>query len=297
MKGEKMAKRSSTFGSIMRKRLSDITNSQSQLKVSGQEEKRSPPNNLSAEDYIDQLLKENAALMKLLAERQKIIELSGVELQKLRTNYQKLQLQNWNLAQSNSQMLAELNLGREKMKAVQHELICKEALLKANNLELEGKAKMNCQKTGIQEVEDKAGESLPKAHDANRLCKANRRRPARSQSMGSSTAYQQVEEKETVETKRHCSRRQSCRFKSQQREPNGDLFEIEDAKLPVGWHEGGLAPSNSPIKKEEGDESCVEKHEARGSQRSSIGRPLRRAAEKVQSYKEAPLNTKMRRFE
>lgn len=99
-----MAKRSSTFGSIMRKRLSDITNSQSQLKVSGQEEKRSPPNNLSAEDYIDQLLKvwfslglrhflqpcslncepgwlteviwchtfdqENAALMKLLAERQ-----------------------------------------------------------------------------------------------------------------------------------------------------------------------------------------------------------------------------------
>lgn len=132
-----MAKRSSTFGSIMRKRLSDITNSQSQLKVSGQEEKRSPPNNLSAEDYIDQLLKENAALMKLLAERQKIIELSGVELQKLRTNYQKLQLQNWNLAQSNSQMLAELNLGREKMKAVQHELICKEALLKANNLELE----------------------------------------------------------------------------------------------------------------------------------------------------------------
>ncbi|XP_019076207.1 shugoshin-1 isoform X2 [Vitis vinifera] len=284
MKGEKMAKRSSTFGSIMRKRLSDITNSQSQLKVSGQEEKRSPPNNLSAEDYIDQLLKENAALMKLLAERQKIIELSGVELQKLRTNYQKLQLQNWNLAQSNSQMLAELNLGREKMKAVQHELICKEALLKANNLELE-------------EVEDKAGEPLPKAHDANRLCKANRRRPARSQSMGSSTAYQQVEEKETVETKRHCSRRQSCRFKSQQREPNGDLFEIEDAKLPVGWHEGGLAPSNSPIKKEEGDESCVEKHEARGSQRSSIGRPLRRAAEKVQSYKEAPLNTKMRRFE
>uniref|UniRef100_F6GW90 Salutaridine reductase n=3 Tax=Vitis vinifera TaxID=29760 RepID=F6GW90_VITVI len=219
-----MAKRSSTFGSIMRKRLSDITNSQSQLKVSGQEEKRSPPNNLSAEDYIDQLL---------------------------------------------------------KMKAVQHELICKEALLKANNLELEGKAKMNCQKTGIQEVEDKAGEPLPKAHDANRLCKANRRRPARSQSMGSSTAYQQVEEKETVETKRHCSRRQSCRFKSQQREPNGDLFEIEDAKLPVGWHEGGLAPSNSPIKKEEGDESCVEKHEARGSQRSSIGRPLRRAAEKV----------------
>ncbi|KAL6341877.1 hypothetical protein AAG906_038122 [Vitis piasezkii] len=122
----------------------------------------------------------------------------------------------------------------------------------------------------LEEVEDKVGESLPKAHDANKLCKPNRRRPARA--MGSSTACQQ-------------------------REPNGDLFEIEDAKFPVGWHEGGLAPSNSPIKKEEGDESWVEKHEARGSQRSSVGRPLLRAAEKVQSYKEAPLNTKMRRFE
>ena len=36
----------------------------------------------------------------------KIIELSGTELQNLRICLQKLQLQNWNLAQSNSQMLA-----------------------------------------------------------------------------------------------------------------------------------------------------------------------------------------------
>lgn len=92
-------------------------------------------------------------------------------------------------------------------------------------------------------------------------------------------------------------RRQSCRVKSQQREPNGELFEIEYTNFPVGWHECGLAPSNSPIKKEEEGESCVENHETRGSQRSSIGRPLRRATEKVHSYKEAPLNTKMRRPE
>lgn len=31
--------------------------------------------------------------------------------------------------------------------------------------------------------------------------------------------------------------------------------------------------------------------------RSSVGRPLRRAAVKVQSYKEIPLNIKMRRME
>lgn len=35
----------------------------------------------------------------------KVIEVSGAELQKLRVNCQKLQLQNWNLAQSNSHML------------------------------------------------------------------------------------------------------------------------------------------------------------------------------------------------
>lgn len=33
----------------------------------------------------------------------------------------------------------------------------------------------------------------------------------------------------------------------------------------------------------------------RAQPRSSVGRPLRRAAEKVQSYKELPLNVKMRR--
>jgi hypothetical protein len=38
--------------------------------------------------------------------KSKIIELSGNKLRDLRMNYQKLQAQNWNLAQSNSQMLA-----------------------------------------------------------------------------------------------------------------------------------------------------------------------------------------------
>lgn len=128
----------------------------------------------------------------------KIIELSGAELQKMRVSLQKLQLQNWNLAQSNSQMLAvclvfalslsfkfisriiqfsviltkfllivqELNLGKDKVKVclkiqvhwlwgycfslclnsqhcsfqlkeLRHELGCKNALLKAKNMELE----------------------------------------------------------------------------------------------------------------------------------------------------------------
>ncbi|KAL1370225.1 hypothetical protein AAHE18_01G044200 [Arachis hypogaea] len=44
-------------------------------------------------------------------------------MQMLRGNVQKLQLQNWNLTQSNTHMLVELNLGRERIKALQHELV------------------------------------------------------------------------------------------------------------------------------------------------------------------------------
>ena len=35
-----------------------------------------------------------------------MIELNGIELQKLRINLQKMQMQNWNLAQANSVMIA-----------------------------------------------------------------------------------------------------------------------------------------------------------------------------------------------
>ncbi|MCI08946.1 shugoshin-1-like, partial [Trifolium medium] len=44
-----------------------------------------------------------------------MLERSGAELQRLRADMKKLQMQNWNLAQSNSLMLAELNLGRDKV--------------------------------------------------------------------------------------------------------------------------------------------------------------------------------------
>uniref|UniRef100_A0A452YC21 Uncharacterized protein n=1 Tax=Aegilops tauschii subsp. strangulata TaxID=200361 RepID=A0A452YC21_AEGTS len=59
-------------------------------------------------DGIARLVKENSDLVKLLEERDKFIELSGAELQNLR-------LANWQLAQANSQMLAELNLGKNRV--------------------------------------------------------------------------------------------------------------------------------------------------------------------------------------
>nr|XP_034896068.1 SHUGOSHIN 2-like [Populus alba] len=299
MKGERMAKRSS-FGNIMRRRLSDITNTQAQHKLVGLMIEQSQISE-SNEDLINQLLQvkqEKEMLLKLVEERNKIIELSGNKLRDLRMNYQKLQAQNWNLAQSNSQMLAELNLGREKLKALQHEIVCKEALLKAKNLGPQGKTEMNCQNVVSQEVEKiEEEECVPGAVNNDiKHCSRSRRRTARSRSMGPSTTNRQTVEKEKAETKRRCVRRQSAASRSQEREPAENLFEIEDVRFPVSnssdksLKENG--PTSSSITKEE---ICKPSNEAQVSHRSSIGRPSRRAAEKVQSYKEVPLNVKMRR--
>ncbi|XP_002523714.2 SHUGOSHIN 1 [Ricinus communis] len=300
MKGERVAKRSS-FGSIVRKRLSDITNSQSQTKLVNIEEKQ-PPISDPTEGLINQLLKEKATLMKLVEEKDKIIALSNNQMRSLRLHYQKLQMQNWNLAQSNSQMLAEINLGREKLKSLQHELICKDALLKAKNLELEGKTDITSQNNGSQEAEKNAvGECLYKASNGSKPGNHRiRRRVARSQSMGpSTTSSRQDAEKEKLENKRRCLRRQSARFKSQEREPSENLFEIEDVTLSITQQldnpveeDAQTLPESSVIKEEE---TCDSRTEAQVPQRSSLGRPVRRAAGKVQSYKEAPINVKLRR--
>ncbi|KAG8655176.1 shugoshin-1-like isoform X1 [Manihot esculenta] len=296
MKGERMAKRSSAFGSIVKSRLSDITNPQSQHTLVGLDEKQPPIPN-STEDLINQLLKEKATLILFVVERDKIIALSDNQLRNLRMRYQKLQLQNWNLAQANSQMLAELNLGREKLKSLQHELVCKVALLKAKNLEQE------CCCAG-KSRNYKSEDWLPGSRSNNNTEPGNRvrRRPARSQSMGPSTTSRQGMEKEKLESKRRCLRRQSARFKSQEQELSMEnLFEIEEAKFPIThpldnpMQEKGLkAQCPSSVMKEENFDP---ENEAQVAERSSLDRPVRRAVEKVQSYKEVPLNTKMRRTE
>ncbi|XP_024035032.1 SHUGOSHIN 2 isoform X2 [Citrus clementina] len=284
MKGERMAKGSS-FGSIMRRRLSDITNSQSRPKVLLSHEEKPSQVSPASGDLVDQLIKEKTTLMRFIEERNKIIELSSSELHNLRISIQKLQLQNWNLAQSNSQYLAEINLGREKVKALQHELVCKDALIKAKSIVKE-------------EGEKVIEECVPKANENVKTCERNRRRSTRCKSMGPSTTRQKVAEKENVENKRRCVRRQSARFKSQERAPTENLFEIEDSKLPATqplddpMHEDNSIQAGSSTANEEFSSS---RNEARLSQRSSMGRPSRKAAEKVQSYKELPLKVKMRR--
>lgn len=79
----------------------------------------------------------------------------------------------------------------------------------------------------------------------------------------------------------------------QQEEPVEDLFELEDIAKQI------VDDPNPPLPCSAKAEADIEKHGseavAQQSNRPSLGRPLRKAAEKVQSYKEIPLNIKMRR--
>ncbi|XP_024032443.1 SHUGOSHIN 2-like [Morus notabilis] len=103
--------------------------------------------------------------------------------------------------------------------------------------------------------------------------------------MGPSTTSQKHDDKE-VENKRRCVRRQSVQLKSHERKPTENLFEIEDAKFDSPKQTG----------KENREESCIPNSEAGvTTRRSSLGRPMRKAVVKVQSYKEVPLKFKMRR--
>jgi hypothetical protein len=100
------------------------------------------------------------------------------------------------------------------------------------------------------------------------------------------------------EQKRKLSRRKSSRLDPGPWEVTNGTFEIvqEDTVAPS-------APSSSNALIEQtkndmqNDRSCSTKpsDEQVIGRRSSVGRPSRRAAEKIVSYKEVPLNIKMRR--
>ncbi|KAL6199854.1 hypothetical protein ACLB2K_029636 [Fragaria x ananassa] len=343
----------SYVNTAMRPKLADVTN----LPAPPPRNENHPETSMGDKDRDEQLTRERMALIKLVTERNKIIELSGAELQKLRVSIQKLQLQNWNLACSNSQMLAELNSKRDTVKTLQHELLCKEALLKAKNSEmqeksemkcqnvrskfkepdevtlhevdnddkpricnkrratrsqslgasakcqkveqsltLQGKEEINCQTTGHQFMEGEKPALLEATKD-EKPCVGNKRNATRSQSMGASTTGQNNEQKDKVENKRRSLRRQSSRFKSDKEEQRETLFEIEEAKFPENrMLEDDPIPSISSTKQEEKEDSWAAKSEG-VSQRCSVGRPMRKVVEKVQSYKEPPLHVKMRRAE
>lgn len=297
----KVGKSTEVSGSVERIRLANITNMQHQPKPSTLDEMLFIP--ASTKEYVNELKKENMTLMKLLADRNKIIELSGIELHKLRVNLQKMQQQNFQLAQSNSQMLAELNLGKDRLKLLQHELGCKKGLLVAKGLELEEKNETLPSQKVDKEVEmlncEETLESSEAFSKINKPCNMNTRK--QSKSLGPSIV-KQLEDKK-ADNKRLCVRRQSARFKSEEQKPVEDLFEVDSTRLTSGpLHDDQMQEEVSTsvcLSVEKDDKECKSSlsNQAEDIERPSIGRPSRQAAKKVNTYKEVPLNVKMRRTE
>uniref|UniRef100_A0A6M2ER11 Shugoshin C-terminal domain-containing protein n=1 Tax=Populus davidiana TaxID=266767 RepID=A0A6M2ER11_9ROSI len=208
IKGEKLEK-GSLVGVARRKMLADISN------LSQRNQYGKSQSVLVSKEHVEKLQRDIMALKKLVADRNKIIELSAIELQKLRVNYQQLQQQNLQLAQTNSQMLAELNAGKDKLKAYQHELGCKNGLLNAKKLELKEQTKKVRSQNTRNEVEtikgDKAAQfSQP---EDNKPCNIKRKRQSKVQSLDSS-AVKPGQTEENAEKKSICLRRRSAMFKS-----------------------------------------------------------------------------------
>ncbi|KAL2554623.1 SHUGOSHIN 1-like [Forsythia ovata] len=297
LKAEKTAK--PCPGSVSRRKLADISNVPQKSRPTIQEEK---PQSISrtSKEYTDQLQKEHVALVTMLAQRNKIIEQSGIELERLQVNLLKMQEQNQQLALSNTKMLAELNSGKDRLRALQHELGCKNGLLRARQLQLEEKARMKpCQNVDAEvkliKCED-PGESLKE----DRGDEKPRNTRKRLQSYSSSEL---VQSKDKAEKNRFSVRRQSARFKAEEKEPAEDLFEIRDARFPVcslpddPVLENGSISASAEVNNEVKECISAPRYEPQHFGRSSLGRPSRQAAKKVQSYKEIPINVKMRRNE
>ncbi|XP_048326921.2 SHUGOSHIN 2 isoform X4 [Ziziphus jujuba] len=234
-KGEEILKKPSTGGGPTRKRLMDISNLQNQQSNPANQDAKQQSAKVATEEYVDKLHKENTILMQLLADRNKLLELSRVEILKLRTNLEKVQQQNLQLAQANSHMLREVNSGKDRLLVIQHELACKSGFLKAMKLEAEEKVKrVTCQNAANEEVANKYGEAgeSTQAAKVNKPGIANRRQQSKAQSLDPLT-IKAIHVEEMVGNKRHCSRRQSARFKSEEQEANEDSFKMDDAKLAV----------------------------------------------------------------
>lgn len=135
-KVEEMAK--GNMKSSGRRTLADISNIPKQPSTSNQDNNPHPSSD-TIKEHIKELQKEKTALMKLLLDKNKIIEQDRAQGHKLRVTMQKVQEQNLQLAQSNKQMLEELNSIKDRQKALKHEIGCKNGLINAKKLDLENR--------------------------------------------------------------------------------------------------------------------------------------------------------------
>ncbi|KAK1382560.1 hypothetical protein POM88_020295 [Heracleum sosnowskyi] len=199
-----------------RKGLRIITNLPQQFKTLVTDEK-SKLKAASTEECINKLIKENTSLLNLLADKDKIIESSGLELQKLKAELHQIKEKNVDLAQSNTQMLAELNSRKYRLKLLQHELGCKQGLLIAKKVESEVEMP-KCKKTS---------KFSGAAKYDYRPCKINRKQPSKSLA---SFVVKQLEDNKNV--KRLFVGSQSANYESEETKNVEDLLEVDSLSLP-----------------------------------------------------------------
>lgn len=303
-KAEKKAKES--IQSSGRKILADISNVPRKPSILNHDNKARPCS-ATVKEYIEQLQKENTTLMKLLADRNRVIELSGAEVHKLKITLQKMQQQNVQLAQSNSQLLAELNSRKDRLKDLQHQLGCKNGLLIAKQKELEGKRKMRtCETKEIKKLkvseDEESGICIVAERNKDQHCSTN----ARQKSKSLAPSIRKAQEMGAGDSGRLQTRRQSARFKHEEPKPKEEVCHTDNVDLPphpLSDDRMQEVDSNIAIvsvKREDVENysrPCTSNKITQDSRRSSISRPSREAAKKIQSYKELGLHVKMRRPE
>ncbi|XP_076934723.1 uncharacterized protein LOC143601115 [Bidens hawaiensis] len=279
-----------------KKALADISN-MSRGSTGLNQDYNSGPSLDALRKHIEQLQQEKSVLMKHLTEKNKVIELSGYEMQKLRVTLQKMKEQNLQLAQSNSQMQTELRVIKEKQKVLNHELACKNGVIIAKNLEFEEKIKTRMCEANYSDhnkvtepVETEVrtvAEGDDDKHDTN---------SSREISKVNNSTVEDNNDK--GKSKRLQKRRQSAKFKVEDSLKMTDIDDVTPCSLPVDAHDhddGKMkvndydSGTSSSSKTEDKGDSSQE------SRKTSLSRPVRASAKKVQSYKEINVNAKMRR--
>nr|XP_011469609.1 PREDICTED: uncharacterized protein LOC101311054 isoform X3 [Fragaria vesca subsp. vesca] len=211
-----------------RKTLGDISNIQQRQNKQAIQHVKLEFDSLTTKKYVENLTKENTALMKLLSDR-KTIELSRTELQNLRANLETVQQHNSQLARAHSQMLEEVTSSRDRLRILQHALGCQNALLKVRKVEEKEKAKrvrnqarINVEVGSVQCFEP--GDSSQAVMDH---FNTNRKRQPQNLALAP-PIVEAVRNNEKADNKSRRTRRQSAIFETDDQETTEDSFEIKD---------------------------------------------------------------------
>ncbi|XP_042031816.1 shugoshin-1-like [Salvia splendens] len=273
---------------VGRRKLADISNQPQNQRLLVQEKSQSTETNIK--EYIHKLQKDNMALVKMIAQRNEIIEQNGVESDRLRVNLLKMQEQNQHLATYNAQILVEINSGKDRLKMLQHVLGCKAGLLK---VDLEGRETPPPMGDAVVDVEGIKMESSRGDTDDQKPHETQVKLPQNGECFSGPVKYHKPE------NKRRIRRRQSARFNAAEVENGEDFIETKEARVSVSQ-----MPEDSVREQRSTSETALVENESskdgpgpRLQPQQLLSRPSRAAKEKVQSYKEVSLCVKLRRPE